>query len=257
MIDSFKYMFKDEGFWKKYLSLLGIVFIANIFINFSGLFDPKMTNGDSSALFYILFFLGLIVMLIPYGYSISLLKSKLEGSASELPKLTILSDFMSGLKVFISALLLLVLLSVIAIVIGFVNALFAGFGSIISLICNIVLFFILLIVSFFGIAMCCRYVENPSYLTFVDFKAAAELINKGVAKYFKAYLLTVLCTAVVYLVAMLFVICLSTMGYIGLVLYCILVSVIWTYYMYVLAGIFAKSVASEKEETGETDEMTE
>ena len=244
MTDSFKYMFKDDCFWKKYLAVLCIVFVSNCLINGSGLFSPAMNNGQSSVWYNVLFFSGLVIMFIPYGYSISLLKARLEG-ANSLPSLNILSDFTAGLKVFVSALLLILLLAVAAIIISFVNVLLSTFGSVFSLICSVVLFFMLLIVSFFGIAMCCRYVKKPSYLNFLNFKAAAQLINCDTAKYFKAYLLTLLCTVIVYSIAMLSVIYLSTIGYLGLIIYCIAVSVIWTYYMYVLAGIFEKAVIAD------------
>ena len=233
---------------------MGIVFISNLLINGSSLFAPEIKGGQTTIWYNILFFAGLIVMFIPYGYSISLLKSRLEDTNAALPQVNLLSDFHAGLKVFISALLLLFLLSLAAIAIGFINVILSGLGSFVTVICNIIIFFMLLFVSFFGIAMCNRYVQKPSYLNFVNFKAAADIINRNTAKYFKAYLLAVFCTIIVYSVAMLSVIFLSKIGYLGLVIYCILVSVIWTYYMYVLAGIFEKAVAVEDNAEDDTND---
>ena len=245
MLDSFKYMFKAENFWKRYLLLLLFVFISNFLINWSGFFAPVMNDGKSSPLYYILPVVGLCVMFVPYGYSMLILKSRLNNSP-DLPKLQVLQNFISGFKVVLSAIVLLLALTLFFKAIYLFNSLLSGVTDYVSVIFNVLIFLVLLFVSFFGIAMCCRYVIKPSYLNFVNFVAAVKLINCNVAKYFKSYLLTILCTVIVYSIAMFSVMYLSTIGYLGLFLYCLLVSVIWTYYVFVLAGIFANGVIADK-----------
>lgn len=247
MLNSFKYMFKIENFWKKYLFLFCIVLVANLLINWSGTY-PETDMGKTPILYYILFFAGFFTMFVPYGYSISLLKAKIDNCAeNEFPEINIPKDFIAGLKVVISGLVLVLFLSFISFLIYFFNNILSGyFGEIIPVIFNIILFLVMFIVSFVGIAMCCRYVVKPSFLNFVNFKAAIELINNNVSKYFKAYILTALSMAIVYLIAISSVSVLTKIGYAGLVIYCILVSILWSYQIFVLAGLFSSAVVFEK-----------
>jgi hypothetical protein len=241
-------MFRTEDFWKKFLVLFGVVLIANLLINWSGLFAPELNDGKSSIWELILFIAGLIIMIIPYGHSIALLKSKIEDSSSNsLPWLNFLDSFVSGVKVVIAGLILVGILFAILFVLYTLNYYFASLvGDFIQIFFNLILFFILITVSFVGIAMCCRYVIKPSFLNFINFKAAAELIKQDIVSYFKAYLLAILCMALVYLIAFMSVSFLTEIGYFGLVIYCILVSLLWTYQIYVYAGLFSKAVIAEK-----------
>ena len=94
--------------------------------------------------------------------------------------------------------------------------------------------------------MCSRYVVKPSYLNFVNFKACISIIESNILRYSKAYLKTVLLAVVVYGLSMIFVSFLVKLSYAGLVIYSILVSLMWTYVLFVLAKIFAKAVDVEK-----------
>jgi len=93
--------------------------------------------------------------------------------------------------------------------------------------------------------MCCKYVIKPSFLNFVRFSQAAKIINKNVDKYFIYYLYAIAITAIVYLIAILLGTLLTKIGYTGLILYCIFVSLIWTYHLYILAGLFSSAVKLE------------
>lgn len=248
MLNSFTYMFKDKFFWKKYLLLYVFILIANFLMNSSSIFAPILNNGKTSCWYYILMFAGFVAMFIPYGYSITLLKLKLKDkSATDMPTLDIKENFMSGLKVVVSGTLLVLIVAAISFLTIALNITLSKlFGDFISTILNILLFLALLTIGFLGISMCCRYVIKPSYLNFINFKAATELINYNVPKYFKAFLLTLLSMIVVYTLALLPVKILTDLGYIGLIIYCIWVSILWSYQIFILAGLFENAVIAEK-----------
>jgi len=248
MLNSFVYMFRDKDFWKKYLSLFGVLLIANLLINWSSTFSPILNNGQTSCWYYILFFVGLIVLFIPYGYSISLLKAKLEdASLTELPSIKIMQNFISGFKVILSALLLILIIVISAFVLYNLNSILYKYAvTFMSFVANAVILLAIFVISFFLISMCCRYVVKPSFLNFINFKEAAKLINYDAAKYLKAYLLTVFSTIFVYLIIILSVSVLTRIGYIGLFLYCVLVSLLWSYQIFLFAGLFSKAVLPEK-----------
>ena len=245
MMNSFVYMFKADGFWKKYFSLFGILFIANTLINCSGLFS---NGGETSIWLYILLFAGLIVMFIPYGYSISLLKAKLDNaSLNEIPSIDFRNNFISGFKVILSGLILFLAVILFVSLLFILNGYLYNFlGGFLSLITNILLFFGLFTVLFLFISMCCRYVVKPSFLNFLNFKAAIQLINSDVLKYFKSFLMFVLCSVILNMITVLSVSVLTKIGYFGLVIYCIIVSLIWAYQIYLYAGLFSHAVVSDK-----------
>lgn len=251
MFESFIYMFKDKSFYKKYLWVLLFVTLANLFMNWSGIYAPILNNGKTSVWYYLLYLIGFIIMFVPFGYSITALRHTMESSENyELPNIDILHNFIDGLKVILSGAVLMVGLFIIFSVIGFMNAIFMGMSGLVGDILSSVVFavslLILFFMSIFGIAMCCRYVKKPGYLNFVNFKAAIDIINNNAVRYFKAYFKTFLTAVVVYGIAILLVSFLVKMGYAGLVIYSIAVSVIWTYVIFVLAKIFAKAVDAEK-----------
>ena len=94
--------------------------------------------------------------------------------------------------------------------------------------------------------MCSRYVVKPSFLNFVNFKACISVIEGNILKYSKAYLKTALLAIIVYGLSIIFVSFLVKLSYTGLVIYSILVSLMWSYVLFVLAKIFAKAVDIEK-----------
>ena len=247
MLNSFIYMFKDENFWKKSFALFGILLTANLLINWSGIYSPTLNEGKTSVLYYVLFFAGLMVMFIPYGYSISVLKAKLnDTSFCELPAIKLLDNFVSGFKLVLSGLILVAVLSLFMYILYSLNNFCMNlFGEMISVLFNTILFLFCFIVSFLFISMCCRYVVKPSFLNFVNFKDAVMLIKCDVLKYFKSYLLVVLCTVFVNILTFLSVSVLTQIGYVGLVIYCIIVSVLWTYQIYLFAGLFSNAVSIE------------
>ena len=247
MLNSFKYMFAEKDFFKKFLYLFMIILCSNILINWSGTLAPNLNGGKTSVWYYIIFLIGFIVMFIPYGYSISLLKNTIEnGLTSDSPKIDIINNFISGFKVVISGSVLLLLLALIIFLVSFISAFLSSMlGIVVQYVFNAIVLLILFMVFFMGIAMCCRYVIKPSFLNFVNFKAVAELINKDTVKYSKAFLMSVLCAVIIYLITFLLVSVLSYMGYAGLIIYCVCVSILWTYQIYVFAGLFSHAVNAD------------
>ena len=241
MLNSFKYMFIKKDFIKNFLYMFFIIFCANLLINWSGTLSPALNGGQVSVFYYLMFVAGFVVMFIPYGYSISLLRSTLQhGMSAELPKFDIVSNFVSGLKVVLSGSLLIILLAMLVLA---YNMILKVSSTFINSVLNALLFFIVLMILYMGIAMCCRYVIKPSFTNFINFKAAADIINKNAVKYSKVFLLSAITTVIVYLISFLSVSVLTAIGYVGLVIYCIIVSALWTYQIYLFAGLFSNAVS--------------
>ena len=248
MLKVFTYMFSDKSFWKKYLALFGIIFLANSLISCSGVFSPELNDGVVSPWYYILFFTGFLAVFIIYGYSISILRTTIENNdAEELPMLNFIKDFVAGAKVTVSGLIFLVAFILFLLLLGLLGKLIAIFNSEASyIILSVIIFLSLLIIAFLVMAMCCRYVVKPSYWNFLNFKSAFKLINCNIKKYFTAFIVAVVVTVIQYWLSMLFEMFLTKIGYSGLVIYSILVSLIWAYQIYVFAGLFARAVETDK-----------
>lgn len=248
MSEPFIYMLKDKNFYKKYLILLIFIIIANLFINGSSIYAQMLSGGNTYLLYNILYIIGFVILFVPYGYSISLLKSLMQKEdGADIPNITILSNFFSGLKVILSGVILLFVLFIIFFALGFFSELFSGLiGDIISTTIMVVSLLILMIMSFLGIAMCCRYTLKPSFVNFINIKSAINIIKNDVDKYFKAYAKTLILAVLVYGISIIAESFLYKIGYIGLIIYSILVSVIWTYIIFVLAKIFANAVDPDK-----------
>ena len=228
--------------------LFAILLVANLLINWSGTLSPLLNGGKTSIWYYILFFAGFVTLFISYGYGISLLRAKLnDASLRELPPINIVKNFADGFKVVLSGSLLVILAVLFMYAMYFLNnVIVKNIGNSFSVIVNTLLFLAFFIVSFFFISMCCRYVVRPTFFNFLNFKAAAKLINFNVQKYFKSFLMTALCTATVYLISILSVSVLVMFGYLGLILYCVIVSLLWAYQIYIYAGLFSNAVESDK-----------
>lgn len=248
MFESFMYMFKDRSFIKKYLLVLLFVTIANLFMNWSGIYAPILNDGQTSILYYLLYIIGYVIMFVPFGYSIEVLRHTLTDSENtELPKVSVLQNFLAGFKVILSGAVLIFALFIVFTLLGFINTMLpATIGDITSSIIFTLSLLILFFTSFFGIAMCSRYVVKPSFLNFVNFKACISVIEGNILKYSKAYLKTALLAIIVYGLSIIFVSFLVKLSYTGLVIYSILVSLMWSYVLFVLAKIFAKAVDIEK-----------
>ncbi len=244
MLKAFVYMFKDKEFWKKYLPVFCFVVLANIFMNWAGIYAPILNEGVKNPLYYILYIIGFVIMFVPYGYSISALDYAFKCEENiNLPFIDIKHNFLNGLKVILSGALLIVLLSVIFLILGFIrNALSGTAGEVLSSIVTALSFLILFFTSFMGIAMCCNYVKKPNYFNFINFKSAINIANENLGKYFIVYLITLLTAIVTYVLSMVVVSYMVLLGYLGIVLYSLFVSVIWTYIIYVYAYLFARSV---------------
>lgn len=245
MLNSFVYMFKDKDFGKKYLILFGVLFIANLLINCSSIFAPVLNNGKTSVWYYVLFIAGFILMFIPYGYSITVLRETINDNKNvNIPSLNALDNFISGLKVVLSGSILVFLIALLTVITVFISNLLANI--IVSVILNTILILALFTTIFFMIAMCCRYVVKPSFLNFVEFLPAAKLINNNALQYLKVFVISCISFIIVYLISILVTPILTGIGYIGLFIYCLMVSAMWAYQLYLLAGLMSYSVDKDK-----------
>ena len=246
MIKSFSYMFKENEWWKKVLMLFAFVLASNFLTNLSGIL--RMIQDQNSVWYYIVLLLGYIIMFVPYGYSMALLKSNMQNKEEAvMPDMDFFQNFKDGFKVVISGMILLILLLVIFSLLLFINnKLVPAIGTVGFTVIFSLIFLIFFVISFLGISMCCRYVIKPNWLNFVNIKEACRLINNNVAKYFKVYLITAGLMIILATVTVLMVRLLTQIGFAGFVLYNILVSVLWTYLTFVMAKLFSFAVDVEK-----------
>lgn len=246
MLSSFLYMFKENNFLKKFFMLFSFILISNFLINLSGLLEPLF--GKSSIWYNVIYILGYILMFVPYGYSIELLKEYMQKKEdAKLLDMDIFNNFKAGFKVVISGMILLFFVSVLLIILIFLKRLiFAKFGISLSSVVLALVFLMFFVISFFMIGMCDRYVIKPNWLNFVNFRAVALLINQNVARYFKVYLLTALSFIVLAVLSVISALFLMEVGYIGFVLYNVVISIIWAYLTFVFAKLFSYAVDVEK-----------
>ena len=246
MLKSFSYMFKDSNFLKKFFMLFAFVLTANFLTNLSGIMEPIL--GRISIWFNIVLIFGYIFMFVPYGYSIDLLKSNMQNpEGSNLLDMDVFQNFKDGFKVVLSSLVLILSVLFLFFILGLISRLLAAkFGIMASSFVYTFVFLIFLIISFLMIGMCCRYVIKPSWLNFVDFKSVINLINKNVAKYFKVFLMTAFLFILLGAVSVISALIFTEKGFIGFVLYNIIISLVWTYLTLVFAKLFSFAVEVDK-----------
>ena len=246
MIKSFTYIFKEKAFLKHFFMLFLFVLVSNFITNISGVIGDNF--GKLSVWYYLVLILGYVVMFIPYGYSMELLRLNLQNKDnSNCLDLDILKNFKDGFIVLISGLLLLICLFVLFVLLGFMSRLFfEKFGILGSSFVLIFVFLIFFIMSFIMIAMCCRYVIKPNWLNFLNFKAAINIINNNVVQYFKVYLLSIASMIVLAIITVFLSNHLTDLGFLGFLLYNLIVSLLWTYLTFVFAKLFAYAVDVEK-----------
>ena len=246
MLKSFSYIFKDKAFLKHFFMLFLFVLTSNFLTNLSSVLDSVL--GKFSIWYNIVLIAGYIVMFIPYGYSMELLKLNIKDKEGlNALDMDVFKNFKDGFKVVVSGLLLVVSVLILFIILGFISRLLSDkFGIMGTSFVFTFVFLIFLIISFLMIAMCCRYVVKPSWLNFLDLKSAGLLINNNVAQYFKVYALSALLIIMLCVITIFLTIVLTKIGFAGFVLYNILVSFIWTYLTFVFAKLFAYAVDVEK-----------
>ena len=246
MLNSFSYMFKENGFLKKFFILFAFVLAANFLINLSGLFEQLL--GKSSLWYNTTLIFGYIFMFVPYGYSIALLKTNMtEKENATLLDVDIFESFKKGFKVVISGLILVLSVFIILTLLVLVSKLlYTKFGVLGSSFMYTVIFLIFLIISFLMIGLCCRYVIKPSWLNFVNLKAVLALINNDVAKYFKVYAVTAVLLIILGVLSAISAYFLTEMGFTGFVLYNVIISLMWSYLTLVFAKLFSFAVDVDK-----------
>ena len=99
MKQAFYYMFKDLEFLKKTYICYIFILISTLISNYSNLLQPNPITG-SNWLYVLLSFMTAIVMFVPQGYMLSLIKSiAMNDSIESLPDMNLKRNFIQGLKV--------------------------------------------------------------------------------------------------------------------------------------------------------------
>lgn len=256
MKKAFYYMFKDTETFKKTFILLLFIFASTLVINFSNIlhefipilsmhWQDSMFDSIWHWVFVILTFISIMLMFIPNGYALSLIKSLSNQEGNHvLPEIDIKQNFLKGLKVAVGFGLIYILFVVVA-------SLFLTASVIIAMaFANRILFSIT--VAMIAVTLCIflfyfpifnfMFAYKSNLLTFFRYMMATKIFMldkklyiKGVSIFAGIFFLTIIFTNLLSVVPVLrnpFLFITST----------ILIS-LWTYYfMLVESFIIAKSI---------------
>lgn len=240
MLKSFSYMFRENDFWKKFLLIYVFVFIANILINFSSIFIRTYEDNFILIISNVIFFLGYIVLLVPYGYFVNALKDELCTNTDVLRNINIISDFKAGFRFMLSLFILyipLVLMFALFIILN--GILFKGENSVVNYIGHVLSMLIFFVVTFIAVPMLRRYAEHRNFLSFVDFKSAINMIKNKEISYLKLYAVLLAISILIYFVSFVVFPAFLMADFLGLFIYALLLSGVWTYFVFVFIKLFA------------------
>jgi len=247
MKKAFYYMFKDIDFLKKtYIFYLFILFSV-VVSNYSNLLQPNPITG-SNWYYVALSFLTAIIMFIPQGYILSLIKSIVHQEENYfLPAVDMKRNFIQGLKVSVAFGLLyflIVILVSILLTISIVAGVTTGVKTYFYITIFVILFVLFVLFYFFPV-FTWMFAFKDNFLTYFRYILATKIFCID----FKRYVLYFVVIAVVMLVGALFtgkisnpVYMQNPMLFAGIT---IVDSLVMYYLMLVLAFLFAKSIKQE------------
>ena len=251
MKEAFTYMFKDNKFWIKGLSYLGLVFIANLITNYGQTFYPACPRCAVSIpwQYWTFIAIGSIINLIPLGYMYTCIKSLIDQDENPiLPFVSPWENLIKGFKYSIAILLLLVPLFIVTILIiaGIASiSMGSALGMIISktIMLTAIIGFAVLLLGFNWI-----FANKDSFLSFYRFKEVFAIIKSEPKLYF-AHLLMI---GFVFIVNMLLELGFGfTAGWfhiptiIGLFVVGLLAAFTGTYAIFVICHLIAKAVKKD------------
>ena len=240
MKEAFNFMFKDNMLKNKVIIYFLFLFLANLFNNYANIFAPACKGCLAPPQYYILYLIGTIIMLIPSGYGISCIKSFVVQSDNYiLPFVNVKNNFVLGIKLGISVLIMAFILTIIATFAGILSVLISPLST--PIVLGVIGIIGVIIISFYSMAFSYIFATTESFLSYINFKKATNLIKNGIKHYIISCLLFFLITIVLGIFSSLLTL-LAGVNFIGIAIISILISLISCYTVYVFAYITAKSI---------------
>ncbi len=240
MREAFNYMFKDNLFKQKWAAYFCFAFFGGLFTNLGN--SPALGSFKAFAPLFLL--IGIIIMFIPSGYIVACIRALVEQKENYvLPLFNFKNNLLTGFKFWIAVLILSLIFGVGCAVASGIIAVIAGLlkARVVALIgITFIMVLSLLIVAFYTVALNRIFADTDSWLSFIKFKHATELIKKS-AQYNKAFLLFILINVLCGIISgILFAIWGRTIE--GLIIVTIISSIIASYVAFINAFITAKAI---------------
>ena len=242
MKECFTYMFKSENSIRKLGIFYLLIFMAVLIGNCAVMYNPINMFGKISPLFFVFICLDIPFLIFPCGYVILIIQNLINGT-NELPDFDYKNIFISGFKFLISFFILLGIILFIFYIFGFLTAFFVKNNLIpFAFIIAVLSFLITMIVSFVIPAGFYNFSKANDLLAFVKLSILTKLIDKNVNNYFKYFILYVFLFCLILVFKVTLFSHLIFMGYLGLIIYTALLSLVFMYFAVVFAGITTHSI---------------
>lgn len=187
MKQAFYYMFKDLDFLKKNYICYIFVLISTLISNYSNIIQPNPITG-SNWLYLLLSFIAAIILFVPQGYMLSLIKSiTMNDSTDFLPDMNLKSNFIQGLKISVAFgllyFLILTLLSII-LTISIVAGMTTGIKTYFFITIAVILFVLFVLYCYFPV-FTWMFAFKDNFLTYFRYILATKIFCTNL----KCYLL--------------------------------------------------------------------
>ncbi len=187
MVNAFNYMFRDNKYAQKALTLGFIIFLSQLCLNTAYLYKNCGLNIPPSAEYYILNILGSLINTFAVGYGFTCIKALCEQKDNYvLPFINLKHSFLLGLKNCIAVFLfttILALITFIPLIAGFI---FRQSPLIPLVLMSIILIGSLIYIISYTLAYTWIFAKTDSMLSYVKIKLATQLIKSNKGSYWKA-----------------------------------------------------------------------
>lgn len=235
---AFSYMFKDNKFWTKYLTLFILTFLALL---------PSVLNENAGQLNInqaLLFFpalIGFFVNILYYGYLAAGIKSLSEQNSNYiLPFFNFTKNGLLGLKCLAGTLLFCIIFSIPILIIFIICLIMLKAGTVLPIILFCVTFYLaiaLLFPAFFRM-----FAITQETLAFFKLKTIFKSIFFDIKRYL-AYVATFVLAVIIFVIAIcILTALLPSKQFISSLLMCLLITAFGTYLNMVLMYITAKCI---------------
>ena len=245
MKEAFNFMFKDNMFVKKALTYSAVVFVATLCSNIANTLAPQ-ANTLPSLQFILLSIIGFILMFIPSGYGVSCIKAFIEQNENIIiPFVNIKNNFILGLKLTISIILVTLLFGIVIAIVAIILALIFSLLNAISIgaiILGLLILGLILTYTYYSLAFCYIFATTEKFTSFLQFKTATNLIKINLKHYTLSVLLFVVLSLVVGVIGMIMLSLLAIFGLIGITIATLFAALISGYTVYLFTYLNSKSI---------------
>lgn len=187
MKQAFYYMFKDLEFLKKTYLVYIFILVSTLISNYSNLIQPNPITG-SNWLYLLLSFIAAIILFVPQGYVLALIKSiAMNDNTDRLPDVKLKENFIQGLKVSVAFgllyFLIITLLSII-LTISIVAGMTTGIKTYFYITIAVILFVLFVLYCYFPV-FTWMFAFKDNFLTYFRYILATKIFCTNL----KCYLL--------------------------------------------------------------------